>query len=64
MPERTPLNATKTGELAVDGCVIETAALSVRAGLYVTANLYRPTKVEGRLPAILYVCGHSDAESG
>jgi hypothetical protein len=29
--------------------------------LYVTANLYRPAKVEtgARLPAILYVCGHS-----
>ena len=29
-------------------------------GLYVTANLYRPAKSEGRLPAILYVCGHAN----
>ena len=29
-------------------------------GLYVTANLYRPHNKEGKkLPAIVYVCGHS-----
>jgi dienelactone hydrolase len=61
-PERTPLNATKTGEFAVDGCVIENLHYQSEPGLYVTANLYRPPKVEGRLPAILYVCGHSDVK--
>ena len=32
-----------------------------RPGLYVTANLYRPAapKPGERLPAVLYVCGHS-----
>src|SRR4029077_3219866 len=30
-----------------------------RPGLYVTGNLYRPRQVEGKLPAVLYVCGHS-----
>jgi dienelactone hydrolase len=29
-------------------------------GLYVTANLYRPEKVEKPLPTILYVCGHAN----
>src|SRR5678815_989325 len=62
-PERTPLNATKTGEFAVDGCVIENLHYQSEPGLYVTANLYRPPKVEGRLPAILYVCGHSDVKA-
>src|SRR5213076_2696911 len=28
-------------------------------GLYVTGNLYRPKKIDGKLPAVLYVCGHS-----
>src|SRR5262249_42332978 len=30
-----------------------------KPGLYVTGNLYRPKTVRGKLPAILYVCGHS-----
>ena len=32
-----------------------------RPGLYVTGNLYRPAQVSSgdRLPAVLYVCGHS-----
>src|SRR5439155_14699057 len=33
-----------------------------KPGLYVTANLYRPRalNVNNKLPAILYVCGHSN----
>jgi dienelactone hydrolase len=63
MPPRTPLQATATGEVAVDGIVIETLHYQSMPGLYVTANLYRPAKPEGRLPAILYVCGHSDVKA-
>src|SRR5262249_809545 len=33
-----------------------------RPGLYVTGNLYRPKKPEGKLPTVLYVCGHSSGE--
>jgi dienelactone hydrolase len=33
-----------------------------KPGLYVTANLYRPKKIDKPLPAILYVCGHSKNE--
>ncbi|NDC64296.1 MAG: hypothetical protein EBZ59_10015 [Planctomycetia bacterium] len=29
-------------------------------GLFVTASLYRPAAADGRLPAILYVCGHAE----
>jgi cephalosporin-C deacetylase-like acetyl esterase len=39
--------------------VIEKLHFQSRPGLYVTGNLYRPKKASGRLPAILYVCGHS-----
>ena len=60
MPERTPLNATKTGEVNGAGFVVEKLHFQSRPGLYVTANLYRPAQSEGRLPTILYVCGHSD----
>ena len=61
LPERTPLHATITGTLAGDGFVVEMLHYQSRPGLYVTANLYRPAQVgEGdRLPAVLYVCGHS-----
>jgi dienelactone hydrolase len=59
LPERTPLHATVTGMLQRDGVVIEKLHFQSRPGLYVTGNLYRPEKVEGKLPTILYVCGHS-----
>lgn len=63
MPERTPLNPVKTGEVAGDGFVVEKLHFQSQPGLYVTANLYRPPKVEGKLPAILYVCGHSEMKA-
>jgi cephalosporin-C deacetylase-like acetyl esterase len=59
LPEKTPLKATKTGELEHQDVVIEKLHYQSRPGLYVTGNLYRPVKSSGRLPAILYVCGHS-----
>jgi dienelactone hydrolase len=61
LPERTPLQATTTGTFAGDGFVVDMLHYQSRPGLYVTANLYRPAQVgEGeRLPAVLYVCGHS-----
>lgn len=48
MPERTPLNVTKTNEQTLDGGVIvENLHYQSMPGLYVTANFYRPVKVEG-----------------
>lgn len=63
MPERTALNATKTGELEQDGVIVEKLHYQSMPGLYVTANFYRPAKVEGKLPAILYVCGHANVKA-
>jgi dienelactone hydrolase len=60
VPERTPLNARVTGTLERDGgVVIEKLHFQSRPGLYVTGNLYRPRDPRGKLPAILYVCGHT-----
>ena len=59
LPEKTPLKATVTGTLEREGVTIEKLHFQSRPGLYVTGNLYRPKQVEGRLPAVLYVCGHS-----
>jgi cephalosporin-C deacetylase-like acetyl esterase len=59
LPEKTPLHATVTGTLEREGVVIEKVHFQSRPGLYVTGNLYRPAKSSGRLPTVLYVCGHS-----
>ena len=61
LPERTPLHATVTGTLEGDGFTIEMLHYQSRPRLYVTANLFRPKTIPAgrRLPAVLYVCGHS-----
>ncbi len=60
LPERTPLNAKVTGALERDTFRVEKLHFQSKPGLYVTANLFLPKKVEGKLPGILYVCGHSN----
>jgi cephalosporin-C deacetylase-like acetyl esterase len=60
MPEKTPLHPTFTGTLEHEGVLIEKLHFQSRPHLYVTGNLYRPKEIHGKLPAILYVCGHSD----
>jgi cephalosporin-C deacetylase-like acetyl esterase len=59
LPEKTPLNAKVTGTVERGNVVIEKLHFQSRPGLYVTGNLYRPKNPDGKLPAILYVCGHS-----
>jgi dienelactone hydrolase len=59
LTEKTPLGAKVTGTVERDGVVIEKLYFQSRPGLHVTGNLYRPKQVEGKLPAVLYVCGHS-----
>ncbi len=59
LPEKTPLHPKITGTLERGAVTIEKLYFQSRPGLYVTGDLYRPKKVEGKLPAILYVCGHS-----
>ena len=60
VPVKTPLQARVTGTVERDGAVvIEKLHFQSRPGLYVTGNLYRPKESRGRVPAILYVCGHS-----
>lgn len=61
MPPRTPLEAQVTGTIEDHGVVVEKIHFQSMPGLYVTANLYRPPKVDKPLPTILYVCGHARA---
>lgn len=58
LPPKTDLHPQITGKIESDGFVVENITFQSRPGLYVTGNLYRPNKQEGKLPAILYVCGH------
>jgi dienelactone hydrolase len=60
-PPRTDLKPTITGTLDHGDFLVEKLHFQSRPGLYVTANLFRPKSIEGKLPAILYVCGHSPA---
>ncbi len=66
VPERTPLKAQVTGTVAREGFTVEKVHFQSKPGLYVTGNLYLPKVVghvgnvpHGKLPAVLYVCGHS-----
>ena len=59
LPEKTPLNPKVTGTHERDGFRVENLHFQSRPGLYVTANLYLPAEVKEKLPAVLYVCGHS-----
>ena len=62
LPEKSPLKATVTGTLKGDGYAVDMLHYQSMPRLYVTGNLYRPAQVEPgqRLPAVLYVCGHSN----
>ncbi len=59
LPERTPINATITGTLERGDYVVEKIHFQSLPGAYVIGNLYRPAKTTGRLPAVLYLCGHT-----
>jgi dienelactone hydrolase len=59
LPPRAPLNATVTGTLDREDYVVEKIHFQSLPGAYVIGNLYRPARIEGRLPAVLYLCGHT-----
>jgi len=58
-PEKTPLNPRITGTVKKEGFVVEKLYFESRPGYYVTAALFLPTAKKGKLPAIVYCCGHS-----
>src|SRR3954469_24662427 len=60
LPPRTPLDAVVTGKLERDGVIVEKVHLQSRPHLYVTGNLYLPAERNGKLPGVLYLCGHSN----
>jgi dienelactone hydrolase len=63
MPERGDLKPQITGRLEDDTVVVEKIHFQSSPGLYVTANLYLPKRIDAPLPAILYVCGHAEVKT-
>ena len=58
-PPRTPLRAEVVRRLDYgDGFVLQDVIFESRPGLVVTANLYLPSKISGRIPAIVVVHSH------
>lgn len=60
LPAKTDLKATVTGKTDADAFTVEKLHFQSMPGLYVTANLYLPKTRRGKLPAVLYVCGHGN----
>lgn len=64
LPSRTPLKAEQTGVVEEKEFRVERLHFQSMPGLYVTANLYLPKEIDGRLPTVLYVCGHARVKEG
>jgi len=57
--ERCDLQPEYTGEIDKDSYTIKKVVYKSLPGVYVTANLYIPKNVDGKVPGILLSCGHS-----
>ncbi len=64
VPRKTPLQAQVTGSFERDTYRVEKLVFQSLPSLYVTANLYLPKRVSGRLPTVLYLSGHSPSPAG
>ncbi|MBC7321422.1 acetylxylan esterase [bacterium] len=56
--EKTELNPLYTGVIEKDSYIIKKIIFQSVPNFYVTANLYMPKGINGKLPAILFACGH------
>ncbi|MEJ5342921.1 MAG: acetylxylan esterase [Thermogutta sp.] len=61
-PAKSDLKVTVTGAIDREDFRVEKLYYQSLPGLYVTANLYLPKNVSGRVPAVLYLCGHSQVK--
>jgi cephalosporin-C deacetylase-like acetyl esterase len=60
-PERTPLQARVTGVVQKGGYRFEKIVFESMPNFFVTGVLFIPDGLTSKVPAILYVCGHSTA---
>ncbi|RZS75041.1 alpha/beta hydrolase family protein [Pseudobacter ginsenosidimutans] len=59
-PSRTPMNEKITRTIEKEDFRIEHIIYESQPGYYVTASLFIPSKIKGRMPAIIYCSGHSN----
>ena len=59
--EKTPLQPVCVDTLEREGYRIEKIVFQSQPCFYVTSNLYVPTGLTEKAPAVLFVCGHSEA---
>ncbi len=58
-PEKTPLNARTVGVVEYENHIVEKVIYESRPDFPVSALLYLPRDIKGKIPAVLGVCGHS-----
>lgn len=58
MPEKTLLNPVIHGKIERDGYTIEKVYFESAPGFFVTGNLYRPVRPEGKVPGVMFAHGH------
>lgn len=58
MPARNPLNPVIHGRVDQGDYTVEKVSFESLPGFFVTGNLYRPARVTGKVPAVLFAHGH------
>ncbi|MCK4982805.1 MAG: acetylxylan esterase, partial [Victivallaceae bacterium] len=58
-PEKTPLNVRIVGVAEYENYIVEKVIYESRPNFPVSASLYLPRDIKGKVPAVLGVCGHS-----
>src|SRR5437773_4946381 len=58
MPTKTPLNPVIHGKIDRGEYTVEKVYFESAPGFFVTGNLYRPKKITGKAPGILFAHGH------
>lgn len=58
MPTKTPLNAVIHGKIDRPEYTVEKVYFESAPGFFVTGNLYRPKRVKGKVPGVLFAHGH------
>jgi dienelactone hydrolase len=58
LPKKTALNPVFRNKRSYDGYSVENVAIESLPGVFVTGSIYRPTEINGKIPAILSPHGH------
>ncbi|MBD3376755.1 xylan esterase [candidate division KSB1 bacterium] len=59
-PDKTPLNARITGTIVKERFRVEKIIFESQPGFFVTSALFLPRPLDGKAPAVVFCCGHSD----